>query len=210
MDLVAHCGESVAGEYLHTLNAVDVATAWCELAAVHNRSQEAVTKVIDRMRKRLPFPLRGIDSDNDSAFLNAHLYRYCTDEKIEFTRSRPYKKNDQAHVEQKNWCVVRQLVGYRRYESREAWALLEAIYADWRRYVNFFQPVRKLVAKEREGSKVRKRYDVARTPFRRVEASPDVPEGPKEELRAEYLELNPVLLRRRIDQNLRALGRLPG
>jgi hypothetical protein len=137
IDLVAHCGESTAGEYIHTLDVVDVATAWCEPVAILNRSQEAVREAIHGIRERLPFPLLGIDSDNDSAFLNAHLYRYCQEEVIEFTRSRPYKKNDQAHVEQKNWCVVRQLVGYRRYESPEALAVLEAIYADWRLMVKF-------------------------------------------------------------------------
>jgi len=151
LDLVAHCGETTAGEYLHTLNAVDVATSWCEPRAILNRSQHAVTAAIDRIQERLPFPLRGIDSDNDSAFLNAHLSRYCREEEIEFTRSRPYTKNDQAHVEGRNWSVVRQLVGYRRYESQAALDLLEAIYADWRLVVNYFQPVRKLSVKEREG-----------------------------------------------------------
>ena len=114
----------------------------------------------------------GIDSDNDSAFLNHHPYRYCKQEKITFTRSRPYKKNDQAHVEQKNWVAVRRLLGYDRYEMPEALALLEAIYRDWRLYMNFFQPVRKLVAKERVGSKVHKRYDRAQTPYRQVLTSP--------------------------------------
>lgn len=208
LDLVAHCGESVAGEYIHTLNAVDVATGWCEPAAIANRSQHVVAEAIDRMRERLPFPLRGIDSDNDSAFLNAHLYRYCQGQEIEFTRSRAYKKNDQAYVEGKNWSVVRQLVGYRRYESQAAFDLLEAIYADWRLVVNYFQPVRKLQAKERVGSKVRKRYDMAQTPYRRVLASPDVPEGSKDRLQETYRTLNPMALRRRIEENLRALDRL--
>lgn len=209
VDLVAHCGETTAGEYLHTLNAVDVATLWCEPVAVLNRSQETVRKAIQRIRERLPFPLRGIDSDNDSAFLNAHLYTYCQKEGIQFTRSRPYKKNDQAYVEGKNWCVVRQLVGYRRYESREALDLLEAIYADWRLVVNYFQPVRKLISKERVGSKVRKKYDLAHTPYRRVLAASDIPEEKKIEAEGIYTTLNPVLLQRRIEENLRALARLP-
>ncbi len=209
LDLVAHCGETTAGEYLHTLNAVDVATLWCEPVAVVNRSQEVVRKAIQRIRERLPFPLWGIDSDNDSAFLNAHLYRYCQKEGVQFTRSRPYKKNDQAYVEGKNGCVVRQLVGYRRYESREAQALLEAIYADWRLVVNYFQPVRKLISKERVGSKVRKKYDLARTPYRRVLAAPDVPEEKKIEAEEIYNTLNPAGLQRRIEANLRALARLP-
>ncbi|QAA75905.1 MAG: Mobile element protein [Candidatus Bipolaricaulis sibiricus] len=209
LDLVAHCGETTAGEYLHTLNAVDVATLWCEPVAVLNRSQEVVRKAIQRIRERLPFPLRGIDSDNDSAFLNAHLYPYCQREGIQFTRSRPYKKNDQAYVEGKNWCVVRQLVGYHRYESQEACDLLAAIYADWRLMVNYFQPVRNLIAKERVGSKVRKRYDRAQTPHQRVLAASDVPEEKKVEAEKTYNTLNPAGLQRRIEANLRALARLP-
>lgn len=210
LDLVAHGGESAAGEYLHTLNAVDIATGWCEPLALPNRSQQAVREAIDRMRQRLPFPLLGIDSDNDSAFINANLLRYCAGEKITSTRSRPYKKNDQAHVEQKNWSVVRQLIGYERYESAEALALLEALYRDRRRFVNFFQPLRKLVGKERVGSKVHKRYDQAQTPYRRVLASPAVQGEGKERLRQEYQELNPVVLQGRIEENLRALWRLRG
>lgn len=210
MDLVAHCGQTTAGEYLHTLNAVDVATGWCEPEALPNRSQHAVKEALDRMQKRMPFPLLGMDSDNDSAFINHNLVRYCDREKITFTRSREYKKNDQAHVEQKNWTAVRQLIGYDRYESAETLTLFEAIYTDWRLYLNFFQPVRKLMAKERVGSKVRKRYDRAQTPCQRVLASTEVDEVGKERLRELYRTLNPVALRRRIDENLEKLWRLHG
>jgi hypothetical protein len=210
MDLVAHCGESVAGEYLNTLNAVDVATGWCEPEVLANRSQQSVKEAVDRVRQRLPFPLLGIDSDNDSAFINANLLRYCEQEGITFTRCRPYKKNDQAYVEQKNWTAVRQLIGYDRHETVEACALLQVIYADWRLVVNFFQPVRKLLEKKREGSKVRKRYDVAKTPYQRVLASPDVSEEKKEKLREVYRTLNPVEFRRRIEKNLERLRRLHG
>jgi len=205
MDLVAHCGESAAGEYIHTLNAVDVATGWCEPEAIPNRSQKAVEEAIDRMRKRMPFPLLGIDSDNDSAFINHNLVRYCDREGVSFTRSREYKKNDQAHVEQKNWSVVRRLIGYRRYKSGKALRLLEAIYSDWRCYVNFFQPVRKLLSKERVGGRVRKLYDEAKTPYRRVLACEDVAEAEKVRLGEIYLTLNPVALRRRIEENLEKL-----
>ncbi len=208
MDLAAHCGESAAGEYLHTLNAVDVATGWCEPEALPNRSQQAVKEALDRMRRRMPFPLLGIDSDNDTAFINHNLVRYCDREGITFTRSREYKKNDQAHVEQKNWTAVRQLIGYDRYESAEALELLQVIYTDWRLFVNFFQPVRKLVAKERLGSKVRKRYDEAKTPYQRVLTSSDGGEEGKERLRGLYRTLNPVALRRRIEENLEKLWRL--
>ncbi|MCS7241022.1 MAG: transposase family protein, partial [Candidatus Bipolaricaulota bacterium] len=183
VDLVAHCGERTKGEYLHTLTSVDIDTRWCELAVLPNRSQQAVGEAVDVLRKALPFPLLGIDSDNDSAFLNANLSRYCEAQKITFTRCRPYKKNDQAYVEQKNWSAVRKLVGYGRYESPEALAILKAIYADWRLFLNFFQPVRKLVSKEQVGSKVRKKYDRAQTPYPRVLASPWVREEDKAKLR---------------------------
>jgi hypothetical protein len=207
--LVAHCGESAAGEYLHTLSAVDVATGWCELEVLPNRSQQAVTEALELMRARLPFPLLGIDSDNDSAFINANLLRYCEEKNITFTRCRP-GKNDQAHVEQKNWTVVRKLLGYDRYECVEACELVRAIYADWRLVVNFFQPVRKLLEKKREGSKVRKKYDVAKTPYQRVLASSDVGEEEKEKLREIYQTLNPVELRHRIEKNMERLRRLHG
>ncbi len=210
MDLVAHCGESTAGEYLHTLNTVDMTTRWCELEVLPNRSQESVEEAVGRIRQRLPFPLLGIDCDNDSAFINANLLRYCEKENITFTRCRPYTKNDQAHVEQKNWTAVRQLIGYDRHESEEARKLMEAIYADWRLVVNFFQPVRKLIGKERVGSKVRKFYDRAQTPFQRVLASSWVKEEDKERLREVFSGLGVVTLRKRIEQNLEELRRLHG
>lgn len=208
IDLVAHCGDSTHGEYLNTLNVVDLATGWSECLVLANRSQRQVSAAIERLRQRLPFPLLGIDSDNDSAFINDNLYRYCQSQKITFTRSRPYKKNDQAHVEQKNWSVVRRLIGYDRYASDPALQLFETIYQDWRLYVNFFQPVLKLVDKRRVGSKVIKTYDTARTPYQRVLESPAVTEHTKQQLRQLYLTLNPVLLRQRIDENLAKLWQL--
>jgi hypothetical protein len=208
IDLVAHCGDSVHGQYLNTLNVVDLATGWSECLVLANRSQRQVSAAIERLRQRLPFALLGIDSDNDSVFINDNLYRYCQSQQITFTRSRPYKKNDQAHVEQKNWSVVRRLIGYDRYESDQAVQLFETIYQDWRLYVNFFQPVLKLVEKHRVGSKVIKKYDTARTPYQRVLESPDVTQQTKEQLRQLYLTLNPVILRQRIDQNLDKLWHL--
>lgn len=208
VDLVAHGGESAAGEYLHTLTVVDIATSWCEPSALPNRGQQAVFHALEQVRRRLPFPLRGIDSDNDSAFLNGHLWKYCCTEKLRFTRARPYRKNDQAHVEQKNWIAVRRLIGYDRYEPGEALALLEGVYADWRLLLNFFHPVMKLVSKERVGSLLRKRYDEARTPYERVLATLEVAQEGKEHLRQLYLKLNPVDLRRRVEQQLRQLWEL--
>jgi hypothetical protein len=210
LDLVLHCGVSSKGEYLHTLNVVDIASSWCEPVALRNRSQEAVEEGLEKVRGRFPFPLLGIDSDNDSAFLNGQLWDYCQDRDIEFTRCRPYRKNDQAHIEQKNWVAVRQLIGYDRYEGEEAFRLFEAIYADWRLLVNFFTPVRKLIRKERVGAKVKKVYDRAQTPYRRVLALGEIGEEEKARLRETYLELNPVEIRRRMEENLRKLWRLNG
>jgi len=147
VDLVAHCGESVAGFYLTTLSTVDVASGWTECVGVWGKGQSRVRAAIHKIRQRLPFPLLGLDSDNGSEFINHHLYTYCLDEKITFTRSRSCKKNDSCHVEQKNWSVVRRLVGYDRYNSHAALGCLNLVYAILRHYVNFFQPTMKLISK---------------------------------------------------------------
>jgi hypothetical protein len=209
MDLVAHCGETTEGQYLNTLTATDVATGWTECFLLRHRSQHAVSAAMDTLRQRLPFPLLGIDCDNDSVFINGTLTRYCADNKISFTRSRPWKKNDQAWVEQKNGAVVRRTVGYRRYTSAAAAHLLEAIHADLHAYVNFFQPVQKLVEKRRDGAKIYKRYDEARTPHQRAMATASVHPICKVRLKQEYGQLNPAQLRRQIDDNLRRLRQLP-
>lgn len=202
IDLVAHCGESTRGEYLNTLSVVDVATGWLECGAVVNRSQRDVFAALEAIRQRLPFHLLGIDSDNDSVFINDHLVRYCQRQQLTFTRSRPYRKNDQAHVEQKNGSVVRSLVGYDRYEGAAATRALEAVYHVLRLWVNFFQPSMKLIAKQRLGGRVRKQYDQARTPYQRVLASPQVTEADKDVVRQQFLSLNPVALRRTLDERL--------
>lgn len=209
IDLVAHCGETTAGEYLHTLSAVDIDTRWYEPVALPNRSQKATFEGICTLRRRLPFPLLGLDSDSGGEFINHHLYHYCQEEQITFTRSRPFKKNDQAYVEQKNWTPVRQTIGYERYDSHQALALLQSIYQDLRLFVNFFQPVMRLQSKVRLGSKVRKKYDQAQTPYRNVMASDLVEQSVKQELTEVYLSLNPVDLRRRMDANLARLWKLP-
>lgn len=209
MDLVAHCGESSAGLYLQTLTATDVSSGWTECLALPQRSQQTVAAAMVQLGQQLPIPLLGVDSDNDSAFINDCLLRYCQEAAITFTRSRPYRKNDQCHVEQKNWTVVRQTIGYQRYESNEALALLGAIYADLRLYTNFFQPVLKLRSKQRHGSRVHKRYDIAQTPFQRLACSAHVSAVAKLRLAQQYAALNPVALKRRIDANLKQLWKLP-
>jgi hypothetical protein len=202
VDLVAHCGDTTAGQFLNTLTCTDLCTGWTEPIALLKRSQEAVRDAIDAMRPELPFDLLGIDSDNGSEFINDLLYRYCLENEITFTRSRPYKKNDQAHVEQKNWSVVRHVIGYDRLESQEQYALLTSIYQDLRLYVNFFQPVLKLIAKERIGNKVVRKYDIARTPYQRVMERDEVSLARKAQLLNIYLRLNPAKLRNSIDQKV--------
>jgi len=205
IDLVAHSGDSTGGEYLCSLNAVDVATGWTETVAIANKGQVATFAGLLHIRQQLPMPLLGIDSDNGAEFINAHLLRYCQQEHITFTRCRPYKKNDQAHIEQKNWSVVRRLVGYDRYQSPQALDQLQALYPVLRLYLNFFQPMLKLIGKERLGSQVRKRYDEARTPYQRILETQEVPQAIKDELRTIYLTLNPVRLRRQIESILHRL-----
>jgi hypothetical protein len=148
IDLVAHCGATTEGQYINTLTCVDLSTGWVECLVVRQRTQQAVFEAIQSMRTHLPFPLLGLNSDNGSEFVNDLLYQYCLSEKINFTRSCPYHKNDQAHVEQKNWSIVRRLVGYNRFETETEYLLLQSIYADLRLYTNVFQLVLKPVSKE--------------------------------------------------------------
>jgi hypothetical protein len=207
-DLVAHCGESVEGFYLTTLSAVDVASGWSECIGVWGKGQDRVKAAVHRIRQRLPFPLLGLDSDNGGEFINQHLYNYCRDKRITFTRSRSYKKNDSCYVEQKNWSVVRRLIGYDRYNSRVSLEALNRVYNLIRLYVNFFQPVMKLTSKTRHGARVHKVYDMARTPYRRLLESGVLTEVKKHELAATYRDLNPTLLLQQINKSLEDLWNL--
>ena len=208
IDLVAHCGSSTEGTYLNTLTATDLATGWTECLALANKTQVAVSQAIGQLRLDLPFPLLGLDSDNGIEFINDTLLRYCQSEQITFTRSRPYQKNDQAHVEQKNWSVVRHTVGYDRLETPQELALLRSIYTDLRLYINFFQPVLKLIGKERIDGKTVRTYDRAMTPYRRVLALDILPLDVKARLTAHYVQLNPVKLRACIDAKVAQLWKI--
>ena len=208
VDLVHHCGDSTEGFYLTTLSTVDVATGWSECIGVWGKGQQRVGAAVHCVQQRLPFPLLGLDSDNGGEFINQHLYTYCIRKGITFTRSRSYKKNDSCHVEQKNWTVVRRVVGYDRYSSRAALEVLNRVYDLLRLYVNFFQPVMKLVAKSRQGAKVHKIYDTARTPYQRLLEDNVLMEDKRTELAAIYYGLNPVLLLRQINGNLERLWTL--
>ena len=207
-DLVAHCGESVEGFYLNTLCAVDVASGWTECVPVWGKGQQRVRSAVHRMRQRLPFALLGVNSDNGSEFINQCFYTYCHQEKLTFTRSRSYKKNDSCHVEQKNGNIVRRLVGYDRYTSKAAYQCLERVYYDVRLYMNFFQPTMKLLDKTRNGAKVHKVYETAQTPYQRLMKSDVLTEAKQAQLAATYHGLNPVTLLKQINTNLEQLWRL--
>ncbi len=208
VDLVAHGGQSPEGEYLHTLVLTDLYTAWTLCVALLNRSQQQVSAAIAQVRQRLPFPLLGIDSDNGSEFINATLLRYCQQEQITFTRSRPYRKNDQAHVEQKNWTHVRHFVGYGRYEGSAAYRTLSALYEPLNLYTNFFQPTLKLLAKKQVGPKVHKHYDTAKTPYQRILEVREVSEDTRCAFALLYETLNPLALLRQLDHLQRQLWTL--
>ena len=205
VDLVAHCGETTEGFHLFTLSTVDVASGWVECQAVWGKGQERVGGAIHEVARRLPFPLLGLDSDNGSEFINQHLYTYCQRNHITFTRSRPYKKNDSAYVEQKNWSVVRRLVGYDRYSSTGALDHLNRLYGLLRLYVNFFQPSLKLQHKTRNGARVHKVYDRAQTPYQRLLTSGAVNGAQQEALAASYARTDPVRLLAQINQTLERL-----
>jgi hypothetical protein len=208
VDLVAHCGSSTQGFYLTTLCAVDIATAWVELAAVWGKGQHRVGAAIHHIWARLPVPLVGLDSDNGSEFINHGLYDWCRRHAITFTRSRAWKKNDNAHVEQKNGAVVRHLIGYDRFTSRAAYAQLTRVYQLARLHVNFFQPVEKLVSKSRDGARVHRVYDRAQTPYQRLCAADTLSLAKRDELQHLYLQLNPLQLRRDLDAALDRLWTL--
>jgi hypothetical protein len=208
VDLVSHCGDSGEGFFLNTLCAVDVASGWLECVPVLGKGQQRVKTAVHRVRRLLPFTLLGVDSDNGSEFINHCFYTYCREEKITFTRSRAYKKNDSCHVEQKNGNVVRRLVGYDRYASKAAYQCLERLYKNVRLYVNFFQPTMKLLSKTRQGAKVHKVYEAAQTPYQRLIQSGIIIEAKRSELAAIYHGLNPVRLLQQINGNLEQLWQL--
>jgi hypothetical protein len=207
-DLVVHCGESSLGSYLHTLDTVDVASGWTELVALFGRHQDRVGSALDQIRRRLPVSLLGLDCDNGSEFINQGLFDYCRRHHVEFTRSRPYRKNDQAHIEQRNWFVVRRLIGYDRYSTKVAHGQLTRVYELIQQYVNHFWPIRKVVAKERVGAKVVKRYDEARTPYQRLIESGVLGPEQRVALALRYERLNPVKLREQIELELDKLWEL--
>ena len=193
-DLVSHSGPNASGSFAQTLTLTDVASGWTECVALVVRDASLVTEALTKLRKTMPFRLRGFDTDNGSEFINEIVVAYCHANAIEFTRSRPYQKNDQAWVEQKNGSVVRRLVGYRRFEGLAAVGVLVRLYDAARLFVNFFQPSFKLMSKNRVGAKVTKHYDAPATPCARLLASPAIPEETKDKLRTVAASLDPLRL----------------
>jgi hypothetical protein len=207
-DLVAHCGESTEGFYICTLNSVDVAIGWEELEAVWGKGRERVGGALQHIRRRMPFEMRELHTDNGAEFINDVVYPWCKREGIALTRGRPYKKNDQAYIEQKNWQVPRRFIGYDRYSTKAAYEQMKRLYEPIRLYVNFFQPISKLLSKERDGAKVTKRYDRPRTPYQRLLETDALDQTKRDELARCYAGLSPAKLLARIHAELDALWKL--
>ena len=209
IDLVSHSGPCTAGDFIHTLNSVDILTTWSEQAAVMGKSEAAVVDGMRTIESRLPFSLRGVDSDNGSEFINHHLWTFCRrrpiGRKVQFTRSRPYKKDDNAHIEQKNGPQVRQLIGYGRYDTPRALSAMNDLYSDLRILNNLFRPSMKLLQKIRKGARVIRRYDAPRTAFQRVLECPQAIPARVQELRHIKETTDPFALAERVDGKLAAL-----
>jgi len=207
-DTVAHCGTSVSGSFVNTLDLVDIATGWTEQRATWGKAEHEVVQQIHDIELSLPFSILGFDSDNGSEFLNHHLLRYFRHRKfpIQFTRSRPYHKNDNAHIEQKNWTHVRQFLGYERFDNPKIVPLLNALYkSEWRFYHNFFCPSTKLISKQRLGSKTIKRYDTPKTPFQRILESSYIDPSVKKNLSELFQTLDPFKLHQSIRLKIKAI-----
>ena len=208
IDFVVHCGSSMADSFIHTLVATDVCSGWTECVPLLAREQSLVVEALDVLFRRIPFPVRGVDSDNDGAFINESLLGFCNARQVEFTRSRPYRKNDQAWVEQKNGAVVRRLVGHERFSGVVAGQALAQLYQTARLYVNYFQPSFKLCAKRREGGKILRTHDRPATPCERLLRHPAIDEKEKERLRSQRQQLDPLELLHRIREGQAALAAL--
>lgn len=209
IDLVEHCGASATGQFVCTLDATDIFSGWTEQEAVWGKGQENTKDGIDNARARCPFSWVEIHSDGGTEFINAHLFAYSQKTGLDFSRSRAYKKNDNALVEQKNYTHVRRLVGYLRYDTPEEMDLLNDLYRNEQRlFKNFFQPVIKLISKERVGGKLHRTYDKPKTPYQRIMESKEVSKKKKQELEKIYLSLNPAELKRQIDKKLDAIYKI--
>ena len=209
IDLVEHCGQSASGLYGNTVSCAEVAFVWWEGEAILGSGKERTCDALDRARKRMPFKWIHLHPDNDSSFINWHLLEYCKTEGIEFSRSRPYKKNDNSFVEQKNSTHVRAVIGHLRYDTEKELAIINSLYRnELRLYKNFFQPVMKLKEKIRDKGKVHRKYDTPKTPYQRIMESEQIAQETKEKLTKIYQSLNPAELKRRIDEKIHRLFKI--
>ena len=204
-DTVAHCGNSLAGDFIWSLTFTDLFCQWTENRAIWNKGAHGVLQQVKELEASLPFELLGFDVDNGSEFLTHHLWRYLLDRPrpVPLTRSRPYRKNDQAHVEQKNWTHVRQLLGYQRLEQPELVPLINELYRTWGLLHNFFHPNLKLLSKTRKGSKTIRKYSPPQTPYQRLVQSEHLSPEQKQKLQSQFLQLNPLRLKEQIEQQLK-------
>lgn len=203
IDTVAHCGSTLLGSFCYSVNFTDIATSWVESVAQRDKGQMRTRESIEEIARRLPFPLKGLDPDSGSEFVNWHLYGWCKEQKIELSRSRPNHKNDNAHIEQKNYAGIRKFAGYSRIDRDRAIALLDDLYAGpLRLYLNFFQPSMKCLEKVRIGSRYVRTYDMPQTPYQRVLADPRIDQTVKDKLAGIYATLNPKKLRQEIDRHI--------
>jgi hypothetical protein len=198
-DTVAHCGTSLSGNFIYSLNIVDIATGWTEAGAAWGKGHLGIANAIQDIEKSLPFTVKGFDSDNGNEFINNYLLAYFTHKKVQFTRSRPYYKNDNAHIEEKNWSHIRQYLGYLRFDNPDMMPLLNDLFAnEWHLFFNFFIPSVKLIAKERIGSSVLKKHDSPLTPFQRLLLSPYFPDYKKRLLKKLFYSLDPFVLQQQL------------
>jgi len=210
-DTVGHSGGNPRGEFVYSLNMIDVSSGWSEQAAIWGKGEIATKEQVDRIRKRLPFIMKGIDPDNGSEFINWQLHRYCRNNEINFTRAREYHPNDSCFVEQKNYTAIRQLIGYGRLDKNGQQKLLNDLYEnEWRLFLNFFQPTLKLKKKVKDliTGKCRKTYYKAKTPYQRLMKSKYVSKDQKLLLKSTYETLNPISLKRRIDNKVELIRRV--
>ena len=209
IDLVSHSGPSAAGEFAHSMNFTDIHSTWVETRAVLGKGQTGILCALNDIQEELPFELQGLDSDNGGEFINHHVVRFCKKHKIQFTRGRPYKKDDNAHIEQKNWTHVRRLVGWDRIDDPRAVAALDELYrGDWRLMMNLFQPSVKLLRKERIGSRLKRVYDTPKTPLDRLRTCPGIDQATVAKLLRLRAATDPFTLARAIEQKIERIADL--
>lgn len=210
MDTVAHNGGDPSGEFIYSLDMVEIYSGWSEQYAVLGKGETGVVKAVNEIKNGLPFNLLGLDSDSGGEFINWHMVKYCDRNKLFFTRSRPDRKNDNAYVEQKNYTHIRKQLGYDRFDTNEQLSAINDLYRnEFQLFNNFFKPVMKIISKEKINNSVcRKKYDVAKTPYQRLMIHPKISQEKKKEMTALYLSLNPVKLKKAIDEKTKNIRKL--